>query len=192
MIDQGDNQTHTIPATSLWQITKLVCCGVVIFSVLSCVGIAVVRSNGLTQVTVTALNADAEPRDHRIPLFKRKDALPDYEIVVSLNSGGAMYLGAKPNTSAVDGLTWTLNNPVSVSEVAGVRLQDQDKVVSDAITEVQVTSDSVSTTDYRFDFRTEHSASVGIKAFFLTPIGMAISAAFFIAVLLIIAGGIAV
>jgi len=157
-------------------------------SVLSCIAIAAIRSNGLTQVTVTALNVDAEPRDHVIPFIKRTDALPDYQIIISLSSDRTINLGTKLNTSAIDGLTWVLNDPVSVSEVVGVRLQDQDKMIADAIAEVQITSNSVSTADYRFDFQTERSASIGVKSFFQTPIGMAISAGFFIAVLLMLVG----
>lgn len=103
-------------------------------------------------------------------------------------NGRTSDLGAKPNTSAIDGLTWVLNDPVSISEVVGVRLQEQDKLIADAITEVQITSNSVSTANYRFDFQIERSASIGIKSFFQTPIGMAISAGFFIAVLLMLVG----
>ncbi|MBV08612.1 hypothetical protein [Rubinisphaera sp.] len=67
-----------------------------------------------------------------------------------------------------------------------MRLQDQDKIISDVITEVQVTSDTAEADGYRFDFQTEYSLSVGIQSFFRTPIGKTISAAFIVAVLIII------
>ena len=118
MSDQLPEQLNDSPPTSAWRATKLVCSAVVMISVLSCVAIAAVRSNGLVSVKVTALDADAEPRDHGIPLLKQKDALPDYEIIVTLNSGRIIKLGAKPNESAIEGLTWTLSDPVSTSEVA--------------------------------------------------------------------------
>ena len=175
---------------SAWQITRLICFGVVAVSVLSCVAIAVSRSNGLTEVKVVAVDPDAEPRDHDLPLIKAHEALPDYELVVYHSSGLTTNLGTKPNTSAADGLTWTLNAPVPVCEIAGLRLQDQDKLVSDAITEVQIVSESAESDGYRFEFQTEHSASVGVQSFFRTPIGLAISAAFFLAVLLMLASAI--
>ena len=145
-----------------------------------------VRSKGLVQVTVTVLDKASEPRDHKIPLIKQKESLPDYEILVNLNNGQQVSLGAKPDTSAADGLTWSLSDPVSLAEIASVRLQEQDKVVSDAIAEVQVTGEPVTQKGYRFDFRCERSASVGIRSFFSTPIGKAIAAGFCIAVLLML------
>ena len=186
MSEQLPEQLDDLPSTTPWRATKLVCSAVIITSIFSCVGIAAVRSNGLVSVKVTALAAVAEPRDHGVPLLKQNDALPDYEIIVVLTSGQTINLGAKPNESAINGLTWTLNDPVSISEVVGVRLQDQDKLVSDALTEVQITDDVATSGNYRFEFKTERSASVGVKAFFLTPIGLAISAAFFVGVLIMI------
>ncbi|QDT33059.1 hypothetical protein [Thalassoglobus polymorphus] len=171
---------------SAWEITKLICCGVVAISVLSCVVVAVIRSTGLTEVRVTAISEEEEPRDHNIPLFKKTDALPDYEIILILNQGGKVRLGAKPNRSAANGLTWKLSKPVSLAEISGLRLQDQDKLVSDAITEVQIESQSVTSGNYRFDFTTKRSFGIGLVSFFETPVGMAICGAFAIAVMLII------
>ncbi len=182
----SDEATKSETSISPWRITSWICCSVVVISVIFCVIIAAIRSEGLTQVTVTALNEEAEPRDHALPLIKQKDALPDYEIVVMTQDGFKTRLGAKLNTSAKDGLDWTLNDPISVAEITGVRLQDQDKVISDAIAEVQITDKSVVAGNYRFDFQTEHSAAVGVQSFFKTPIGIAIATAFLIAVILML------
>lgn len=179
-LDVDDAETR--PPKSAWHVTKLVCAGVVILSVIACVGIAAVRSNGLTTVTVTALDADKEPRDPTIPFGNKTDALPDYEVIVVLGGWEKISLGARPNTSAVDGLTWKLNDPISVAEIKSVRLQEQDKLVSDAITEVQLVSDSTTANNFRFEFVVERSLSVGVKSFFQTPIGIAITLAFFIGI----------
>ncbi|WP_417847214.1 hypothetical protein [Thalassoglobus sp.] len=186
MADEPMDHKPPTPTGSAWQVTKLICCGVVSMSVLACVIVAVIRSTGLTEVRVTALSEEDEPRDHNIPLFKKSDALPDYEIIIILNQGGKVRLGAKPNTSAVNGLTWKLSKPVSLAEISGLQLQDQDKLVSDAITEVQVESESVTSGNYRFDFTTKRSFGIGIVSFLETPVGMAICGAFAIAVMLII------
>ncbi|WP_339749464.1 hypothetical protein [uncultured Rubinisphaera sp.] len=169
-----------------WQIARLICFAIILLSVISCVVIAAIRSNGLTQVTVTVLDPEIEPRDPIVPFMNPQEALPDYELVVIDSSGHKTNLGTRPNTSAVHGLSWQLNEPASVSEIVGLRLQDQDKVISDVITEVQVTSDTAAADGYRFDFQTEYSLSVGIQSFFRTPIGKTISAAFFVAMLIII------
>jgi hypothetical protein len=155
-------------------------------SVLACVVMAAVRSTGLTEITVTALDPDAEPRDHRLPFVKQKEALPDYRIIVKLNNGDRIRLGAKPDTSAANGLSWQLSDPISLSGIASIRLDEEDKLISDAIAEVQITDESVTHAGYRFDFHTSRSAAVGVKSFFRTPIGRAITAGFFVAVLVII------
>jgi len=125
-------------AMSPWRLTGWLCGAIIAASVVACVVMAGMRSNGLIQITVTALDAAAEPRDHNLPFVKQKEALPDYEIVVNLNDGQRIRLGAKPDSSAVGGLTWNLSDPVSLAEVASVRLDEQDKLISDAITEVQI------------------------------------------------------
>lgn len=185
--DTESNVNVASSAVSPWKIIQWICCTVIGVSVVACVLMAADRSRGLTSVTVTAKNADKEPKDHGVPLIKRKEALPDYELVVHSIHGHTTKLGAKPNTSAVEGLTWKLNEPISISEITGIRLQDQDKMVADAIVEVQITDDVADTPNYRFEFETSRSFSVGMRAFFFTPIGMAIAGAFFFAVLIMIA-----
>ncbi len=165
------------------RVVRLICTATIGGCVLACLAIAVAQSNGLVSVTVTAL-AD-EPSDHDIPLFKREDALPDYELSLIADDGSTRYLGTKPNSSADNGLTWTLDDAVSISQIASVRLTEQDKLVSDAIAEVHVLGDSVTANDYRFDFVCAHSFSAGLTAFFRTPIGIAVCVAFGIAILLI-------
>ena len=171
---------------ALWQFTKLLCLGVIVLSVLSCIAMAAVRSVGLTNVTVTALDEQAEPRDLNIPFLKQKDSLPDYTISINTTGRKRISLGAKPNESAIKGLSWKLPDPVSTYDIASIRLNDQDTVLSDAIAEVQFSDDAVTTGNYRFEFETERSFSVGVQSFFETPVGRAIAVAFSIAILLII------
>ena len=167
--------------------TGWACLVVALTSMVSCITLAVVRSSGLTGVLVTATSADDEPRDHALPLIKRKEALPDYQVIVFLHNGKRINLGTKPDASAANGLEWSLNDPVSTTDVASVRLQDQDKVVSDVIAEVQINDGRVTSGNYEFQFHIERSMSVGVQSFFNTPIGKAIAAAFCIAVLLLLA-----
>jgi hypothetical protein len=171
---------------SAWRITGWVCSGVIVASLLATVAIAAVRSIGLVAVTVTALDPKKEPSDHDIPLVKRHDALPDYELSLLGDDGDARYLGIKPNESAAAGLTWQLDDSVSISQIAAVRLREKDAVVSDALAEVHIIGESVQSNGYRFDFTTERSLGVGMQVFFTTPIGISITTAFGAAVLLII------
>ncbi len=172
---------------SPWRVVGWISVTVVVTSVLACVIIAAIRSSGLTQVTVTALNQADEPRDPILPFVKKEEALPDYEVSIQTTYDNTIRLGTKPDTSAVDGLTWHLSEPVSVSDVASISLQEKDKIISDSVAEVQILGDSVTERGYRFDFITQRSIIVGVTSFFGTPIGMAICAGFLIAVVLLFA-----
>ncbi len=167
-----------------WRYARLVCTATICVCVLACIAIAVSRSNGLISVTVTSLGE--EPTDRVFPLFKRDEALPDYELSLVADDGSERYLGTKPNTSAVNGLTWTLNETVPVSQIASIRLTERDKVVSDAVAEVHILGDSATANDYRFDFVCARSFSVGLSAFFRTPIGIAVCIAVCIPILYVI------
>jgi len=171
---------------SLGQLTAWLCIAVIGLSVIACVAMSAGRSTGLTAIKITALDAASEPRDHNFPLFMKKEALPDYELFLILSNGGKIILGSKPNASAAEGLTWQVSNPVSNSDVASIRLDERDKVISDAVAEVQIQGNSVTEHGYRFDFTVQRSASIGLKSFFKTPIGIAITTGFTIAVIIII------
>jgi hypothetical protein len=132
------------------------------------------------------LDPAKEPTDHNLPFVKRREALPDYELSLISDDGNVRYLGVKPDESAAAGLTWQLDAPVSISEIASVRLREKDAVMSDSLAEVQIRGDSVESKGYRFEFKTERSFAVGVRAFFSTPIGIAIVVAFGIATVVII------
>ncbi len=174
------------------KIASLLCLTTIVASVLSCVAIAVVRSNALVAITVTTLDGAKEPLDHILPLVKQHDALPDYELTLIDDSGTKHYVGSKPNQSAAHGIRWTLDAPVCVSQIAAMRLQERDVINSDQLAEVQITSKTVDANGYQFDFDIKSSFAAGVKSFFETPIGMAISLAFVIAVLYLIVPGLIV
>ncbi|WP_339910684.1 hypothetical protein [Symmachiella dynata] len=185
------NSDAAIPSNpSPWRIAGWGAVGVIVISVSLCVILAAIRSTGLTSITVTALDPAAEPRDHELPFFKQKEALPDYRLILLLNRGDQVRLGSKPDTSAADGLTWQLSDPVSLADITTVRLEDQDKLLSDTLAEVEVLDDVVVEQGYRFEFTSQRSLTVGIQSFFRTPIGQAIAAGFCIAVILIVASAI--
>ena len=171
---------------SPWRVTSWICTGALAVSLLTCIAIAATRSLGLTAVTVTALDPAKEPVDHVVPLIKRHEALPDYELTILLRNGDTIRLGTKPDTSAAGGLEWRIEEPVCVADIASLRLTEQDKVVSDALAEIQVSGESFTENGYRFDFQTERSFAVGVHSFYKTPIGMAILGGVFVAVALIV------
>ena len=185
-MNKDERRGQTDQPDQLGRMAKLIGAVVAVLSVLACIILAAIRSVGLESVSVTAIDAKAEPRDHSIPLIKQKEALPDYEIVVHRTDGEKVKLGTRPNESAANGLTWKLNQPIAVVEIAGIRLLDQDKLVSDEIAEVQLTADTVVEGNYRFEFESARSFGVGVGSFFRTPIGKAITGAFFAAIVLLI------
>lgn len=164
---------------------------VAVVSLAACILLAALNSVGLSAVRVTALEDTVEPRDHNLPVVKQQEALPDFELIVVLRSGGQVKLGAKPDTSAADGLVWTLTEPVAVSDIASIRLEEQDKLVSDAVAEVQFAAGPVTGKGYVFSFTTTRSLGVGVQAFFRTPVGLAIVGAFFVAIVLVLVSALA-
>ncbi|MBD3673066.1 MAG: hypothetical protein HUJ26_06025 [Planctomycetaceae bacterium] len=188
---QDDFDSHpashpTKTALNPWKVAGWTCALVILGSVLACVTMAGLRSEGLTHVTVTALPQTEEPRDHKLPFIKKKEALPDYELVVNLVDGSRRSLGMKPDQSAKAGLNWGLNEPISLKEIVSLRLMDQDQYVSDTVAEIQFQDQDQIESGYRFEYETRRSMGVGLKSFFQTPIGMAISAGFTLSIIILI------
>jgi len=175
-----------LKSMSVWGLVGWFCGVVVLASVIACVVMAAVRSVGLSVIEVTSLPGTVEPRDHGLPFVKQKEALPDYEIVLTRKDGDKVLLGCKPDHSAADGLKWQLPELESVADIAAVRLNEQDKLVSDAVAEVHIVADTVEDDGYRFRFTTERSIKIGIASFFGTPIGKAITGALTLAILLLV------
>jgi hypothetical protein len=171
---------------SLCRLTIWFCMAAIIGSVLSCVVLAINNSNGLVAVKVTAIDPAKEPKDLKVPLANPGNAAPDYELTLIDELGNSRYLGEKPNESAAEGLTWQLADPVSVSRIATIRLREKDMVMSENLAEIQVHGDLVESKGYRFEFQTERSFSAGVQAFFRTPVGIAIAAGFFLAVVVLV------
>jgi hypothetical protein len=178
-----DQYTHPAKPMFLRRAVGWVGVAVIAGSLVTCAVLTMIRSTGLVRVTVTALDPLAEPRDHTLPLIKKREAMPDYQLVVKLNRGERIKLGVRPDASAADGLTWALSDPVAVADIASIRLEDEDQLLSDAVAEVQMTGDVVEAGSYRFAFETEQSVSVGIHSFFQTPMGRTIILAFVSAVI---------
>ncbi len=174
------------PRFTPWRVTSWICAGILAISVLLCIVIAGIKSVGLTGVTITALDPANEPKDPVLPLVNQHEALPDYELAIVRKTDGTIRLGTKPDTSAAKGLHWQIDDPVSVADIASLRLTEQDKIVSDVLAEVQVRGRSVDENGYRFEFEKQRSVGVGVEAFFKTPIGLAILTAVVLAVLVII------
>jgi hypothetical protein len=84
-----------------------------VVSVLSCIVMAVIRSNALVEITVNTIDGDSEPLDCKLPLVKQLDSQPDYELALINDSGAKRYQGAESNQSAVVGIRWTLGDPVA-------------------------------------------------------------------------------
>ncbi len=183
-ITQFETET-TNPKASPWHICGWICAIVIGLSVLSCLVLSAIQSVAFTEITITALDREAEPKDHQLPYVKQLDALPDYDLRLILRRGDSIQLGCKPNSSAADGLTWHLYTPVGVARVSTIRLEEQDKVISDTLAEVDSNGNSVTHNGYRFDFTTERSFLTGVESFFELPIGKAIATGFMIAVLIL-------
>lgn len=172
---------------SLFRAAKWFFVLVAVGSLLACVALAYQQSVGVVAVTVTATEEAVEPETggllSKLPLLGAKEKQPDYDLSLRLTSGRTVSLGTKQDQTAAQGLSWTLNDPVSVSEVASVRLRERGRYLSEPVVEVPLQPDGAAAKGYQFSFVLERSFAVGLHSFFGTPIGKAIAAAFFIAIL---------
>lgn len=164
-----------------------ICSVILIGSVFLCILIAANNSRGLSEVHVICIDSKLEPNDAGIPFVLSKEQLPDYFISISCTHKWDVKLGTLLNQSAKDGLSWKLPDPIPLSLISGIRLKEEDKLLSDDIVEVPMNpkAQPVSMGNYRFTFQTEVSFWVGVEAFFQTPIGRIICT-FFIIVCLIL------
>lgn len=178
--------TTARPHWSPWRITSWICAGFIILCLISCIVVAAQRSTALTQVTVRVLDPAAETRDHHVPLIKQKEALPDYELIITFNDGRTLRLGERPDTSAAVPITWHPSDLPPVNDIATIQLVEQDQVISDLIADVEVRGETVIENGYQFDFTTEHRFATGLSSFFKTPIGLAIMMGFGLAVFLMV------
>jgi len=161
------------------QMLRWLCGVVIVICIAASIGVSFARSRCLSSIKVTAIDPSIEPRDHKIPFFKQKEALPDYQIVIrNRNRWISSKLETKVDQSAVDGLNWQLAHPISFKDISLIQLRDKDKIISDPIAEVSVLGDSIEEAGYRFDFSFERSLSVGFTSFFDTQVGMAIMTGF--------------
>ena len=175
-----ETEKNTVSSSRIvrWGCGTIILVCVILFVVMVMVGI---RSEGLRVIKVTALDENLEPRDHHLPLIKQKEALPDYEIIIQKREGIKTSLGTKDNTSAKEGLEWRLDTAISLRDIASIELLDRDKLISDLLVEVPVSTPSIVAGNYRFEFQTERSAETGLNSFFNTPLGRTLKWIFWIA-----------
>jgi hypothetical protein len=80
-----------------------------------------------TRIKITALSAEAEPQNYYFSLLK-KLTFPDYQVFVALQKSRHLSPWTNPDQSAGNGIDWKLTSPVSLQDIASVRLQDTDKL----------------------------------------------------------------
>ena len=118
---------------------------------------------------------------------------PDYTLTVRTSRSGPFSgehehsLGQKQNTSAVDGLTWAVNPPISRKDLELIELHDSDRAsLDDLIASLSPSETVMMENGYRFELRTVFSPSTGIQSFFNTKLGTLIVSVIVIVLVLII------
>ena len=157
--------------------------GLILLAIGTSISMAYQRRMVLKQITVTYLGEE-EHRDHSIPLYKRKEALPDYTIELQHTDRGTVKLDTHLDQSALEGLTWTLSELYSCKDIPTIRLYDEDKIISEDLAEIAFDGQPVTENDYQFEFELETSFETGLASFWKTPVGTAIIWAFGALVLL--------
>ena len=137
------------------------------------IGLMMARTHGrfISEISVRVQDAEIEKGlDPQLPLANLADSLPDFEVVLELN-GDEWYLGAHYNQSAINGLVWTPSEPVLLSDVDWIRLQERDPVVSDVVAEYQPRKRFTEANGFEFDISLESDWVVGVSEFTPTKSG---------------------
>lgn len=171
--------------TSPLNLTAWICAGLIVLAVASSMYIASTRSTGIKSITVTFVGKE-EIRDHKIPLFKKKESLPDYTLSVKHAKRGRILLGTKVDQSAREGLSWELPKTYSTEDITLISLTDKDELLSDSVAEVSFTGKQVVENEYQFEYELETSFKIGLESFWETAVGKAIMWAVSVTALIIL------
>jgi hypothetical protein len=146
---------------------------------------AALNRTGLTAVRVQLKPGVDEPGDHHLLGVGGKDKLPDYELEVR---GGDRWvsLGGRRNTSAKDGLEFSVKEPLPLRKVEELRLVEQDHMENDVLDRLPVNGEKLAGKAFDFEIKSAESWSVGAQWFWDSAIGKAILAGITIAVVITI------
>lgn len=149
--------------------------------------LSIVNSKAIHAVSITVIDAANEVRDKRVPGMSKESALPDYRIEVMRRSDGRVNLGTQVNTSAVEKLTWQIQDPIPLVQVTSIRVVDDDKLANDVIEEVQIEGETFSSKKYHYELDISRTAGAAFSYFFTTPIGTTILIAIGLAIFVYVA-----
>ena len=159
-------------------------------TVLALLAVTIVVMSAVNGREVTALRVRLvgsaavpdEPWDKELGAAGR---LPDYALRVA-RFGPDRQLGLHRDTSAADGLTFTLPEPARAGELGELVLVEVDPVLDDELARFQPADGPRVSNGYELTRVTQRSFNAGFWHFAGTPIGNAIMVGIAIAVLLVI------
>ena len=137
---------------------------------------------------VSSEEATLEQVGDELPVIEG-EARPDYELQLStgrkfLGMRNIRTLGIRDNRSARDGLTWTIEPPVSVSEVGLVILRDHNDLLPDKrIAELSLADFDTLHDGYQFESETQFDLLFGVQSFFTGLAGF-VSLLFFVPIVI--------
>lgn len=142
-----------------------------------------------TIVSSVAIQLNEGAREHRDPTILglgKEHQLPDYRVKLHVTKRFLnIDLGTKLNTSATNWLEYPVKDIVPLRHVQEVLIIEDDKVVSDILERFQIVDQTALGKSYHCRLNVTRSFEAGMRWFFDTPVGKAVSFGIVILVVLI-------
>jgi hypothetical protein len=143
----------------------------------------------VTVVSIRIKEGVREHTDHTLMGFGAEHHLPDYKVKIRVNRRFLnIDLGTKLNTSATNWLDYPVNDIVPARNLQEIMVIEEDKVESDMLDRIQVAGETLEGSNFQARLTGDRSFDAGMKWFFDTPFGKAVSAGIAVGIILLIAG----
>lgn len=142
----------------------------------------------ITGVSIRIKEGVHEHTDHKLLSIGAEHHLPDYKVKIRVNRRFLnIDLGTKLNTSATNWLDYPVNDIVPARNLQEIIIVEDDKVESDMLDRIQA-GEPLEGSSFRARLTGERSFDAGMKWFFDTPFGKAVSTGIAVGIILLIAG----
>jgi len=140
---------------------------------ITCLVMSMLNSERVDWVKVTFIGSNPGGPD-AVPSEDANKEKPEYRLDV-VHSRGTHACATVENRSAANSVVFTFVEDLPVSQIRELLLIKEDKAQHDTLARVRFSTKPVSTDEYRFEVASSRRFQVGIRWFFSTVVGKAIS-----------------
>ena len=136
---------------------------------------AALHCHALTNVTIQLRPEVPEHKDKSLLGIGAAEVLPDYEVVILGRDRHRWNLGFKKDTSAADGLTFPVAEPIPLRHVQAIVVQDKDRYETDVLDTTPILAPHFQTERFAYTIDTAATFDAFMNCFFGAGLGLVIS-----------------